>query len=1109
MHARRSYRRWVFLGGAILMTILGTAPSLVAQDLSAYDEVFFSLRYNRSVDTIVNALYAYEDDQFYLSLQDVFDALQLEVAQDIEQQVARGFYVDEARPYEINVAQQRARIGRETVRFDSSEVVLAPLGLFMRPALFDTLFGLRINVDVRSLSIGVESDEPLPIDLASERAASRRFLDAELLQEDAPLLYGRDRAILRGGVLSYSVGATSINDDQLYRADVSGGMEVAGGDLRGNLQSVFSNEGQTVDYRNVQWRFVPERNTLLTEARVGEINSEGLRNVQYRGLQLSNAPVQIQRVFGYQRFEGETEPGWEVELLINRRLVDFTTADETGHYAFAIPVTYGTTLTTIRMYGPNGQFEEIERRLQVPFSFVPVGDVFYTLDVGEGLNQDRLLGQFNASVGLSSWLTSTVGAEYIGTGQGLGGRERYQVRGGATARLFHHYLVALEVAPGALYRASINAFYPSLASFSATLTRFVGHTFYNQSSRDQIIDVQSNFPIKVASVPLNFRVNGRQSVIRSQQAYSLRPGFSAQFGRGLRTDVSYQLGASDGPEQSFQFGTAFLNLGLNYAVSRQSRMPAWLRGILIAARAGYDTRAGQLNTTNVSLSRNIGRFGRLRVSTTYVVNARRLQSDVQFSLNLPSARATTSVRYAPGSTSINQDLSGSIGWDARNRQFVLEEQSWVGGAAAAIRLFVDSNGNDHFDQGEHVIEEGDVRFRQALNVQRSSAGVARVHNLRAYDRYSLSIDKNTIRNPLWVPKVDSFSFVADPNAFKAIDVPFYASGIVEGTVLREQAGGVVPIAGLRVHLWNVDRSAQRTVPVFRDGQFFEMELRPGDYVAVVDSSQLEVLNLVSDPPLHPFTVHVTEDGDWVSGLDFILRPQAVASDVVEAEGEVVANELPFVPRDTVAAVPPRQGQTNPSAQEEASPSILNDEARVDSSSNAGPELIPTDAQVSHDEPERPLERETIGDTEALTTDSLYVIQSGEVSLMNIARKVYGDAARWREIWQANRTQLPDPNVIRAGQVLRIPRTVRTVATTKVEPPLAAQVVTEYVVQAGDRGLMDIARTVYQDESLWVKIWVANQKILDSPHHIEIGQRLVIPPNAPLTSAERAALEVLK
>ena len=42
------------------------------------------------------------------------------------------------------------------------------------------------------------------------------------------------------------------------------------------------------------------------------------------------------------------------------------------------------------------------------------------------------------------------------------------------------------------------------------------------------------------------------------------------------------------------------------------------------------------------------------------------------------------------------------------------------------------------------------------------------------------------------------------------------------------------------------------------------------------------------------------------------------------------------------------------------------------------------------------------------------------SLSKIAKKLYGNANRWHEIFNANRDQLDNPDLITPGQILKIP-----------------------------------------------------------------------------------------
>jgi nucleoid-associated protein YgaU len=53
------------------------------------------------------------------------------------------------------------------------------------------------------------------------------------------------------------------------------------------------------------------------------------------------------------------------------------------------------------------------------------------------------------------------------------------------------------------------------------------------------------------------------------------------------------------------------------------------------------------------------------------------------------------------------------------------------------------------------------------------------------------------------------------------------------------------------------------------------------------------------------------------------------------------------------------------------------------------------------------------------TQNSYVVKKGD-SLSKIAKQHYGDADQWRKIFEANRDQIEDPDLIHPGQTLRIP-----------------------------------------------------------------------------------------
>ena len=49
----------------------------------------------------------------------------------------------------------------------------------------------------------------------------------------------------------------------------------------------------------------------------------------------------------------------------------------------------------------------------------------------------------------------------------------------------------------------------------------------------------------------------------------------------------------------------------------------------------------------------------------------------------------------------------------------------------------------------------------------------------------------------------------------------------------------------------------------------------------------------------------------------------------------------------------------------------------------------------------------------------YTVVAGD-SLSKIAKKIYGDGRRWKEIFEANKDTIKNPDLIHPGQVLKIP-----------------------------------------------------------------------------------------
>ncbi len=86
---------------------------------------------------------------------------------------------------------------------------------------------------------------------------------------------------------------------------------------------------------------------------------------------------------------------------------------------------------------------------------------------------------------------------------------------------------------------------------------------------------------------------------------------------------------------------------------------------------------------------------------------------------------------------------------------------------------------------------------------------------------------------------------------------------------------------------------------------------------------------------------------------------------------------------------------------------------------------PTNPQVTPRPKVDPLDSGVVsGGSSQLTsrdehTQQSYTVEKGD-SLSKIAKRVYGKASLWREIYEANKDNIKDPDLIYPGQVIRLP-----------------------------------------------------------------------------------------
>ena len=118
----------------------------------------------------------------------------------------------------------------------------------------------------------------------------------------------------------------------------------------------------------------------------------------------------------------------------------------------------------------------------------------------------------------------------------------------------------------------------------------------------------------------------------------------------------------------------------------------------------------------------------------------------------------------------------------------------------------------------------------------------------------------------------------------------------------------------------------------------------------------------------------------------------------------------------------------------------------------------------------------------------YRVKQGD-TLMKIAFENYGDLYRWKEIYEANRSKIQDPNHVPPGTNL----TLNGAGMVSIERNGE-----RYLIKHGDTlGL--ISNDVYGTKAKWKKLWENNRQLIKDPNKIYAGFSLYYVPEARLTN----------
>jgi nucleoid-associated protein YgaU len=235
----------------------------------------------------------------------------------------------------------------------------------------------------------------------------------------------------------------------------------------------------------------------------------------------------------------------------------------------------------------------------------------------------------------------------------------------------------------------------------------------------------------------------------------------------------------------------------------------------------------------------------------------------------------------------------------------------------------------------------------------------------------------------------------------------------------------------------------------------QMNGSSGDQIAAADDAGTDAIPPNPDAvPPNPDAVPPTADQAQATPPPSETPPTAVAAD---------AGAVPPAPSTDGALTTP----VAPAAPEvaAAAPSTPSDNSAP--AAPVSPSSPPSnDMSVASAAPSAP---SSSGETEN------YTVQSGD-TLMKIAFEHYGDLYRWKDIYNANKDQIPNPTALTRGTVLKLDKSESVAIDRNGD---------KYLIHEGDT-LGTISDDVYGMKTKWKRLWENNKQLIKNPNRIFAG-----------------------
>lgn len=800
----------------------------------------------------------YDGETVFVPVIETFDLLNFNIKTELADKRISGGLADPTEKFLIDLTKFHVKAPGVDRDLLYSDYYFDGRDLYLKLDLYKVLFGLEMKFDFSLLRVTLPLDESFPAYQKLKRQKERKLLLEKKAALKDVLELSRSRDYFSGGAADWRLSTAPVGGGAQY-FDLDLGSMVLGGDLTvtggGNTRTGFD-----ANRLNYLWHYCFDNSKYITQGELGRIHTSGPVPRGLTGAMVTNRPQIRRKYFQTVRVSGQPGPGWEAELYVDGRMVDYQETDASGRYDFNVDVYYGASNAEIKLYGPNGEIETDEQHFRIPFNLIPKNEVEYLGALGKEVGQENGRGFTEASVyyGLWSRLTAGVAAD-VPLAPIANEKPLYSLE--ATLQPANNLTFASSVSPDNRLSFDANYVWPSVISVGAHVATYYDNPITNVIGQKYRWQLSLSSPLRIAGRYLSLRYN----ITRDQ----------------------YELFGST--NMTYGFNTSIKPINLNYVGQWQrkenasgqatSELSSKIMGSIQfhrlfrpQFRLDFDHSTNEITRYGLALTKRLWRASQLTFS--YENNPTTRASNFLVTLHFFTSvfESSSRTQVASGRVSVAQLHQGSVRFDQHKHRFLFDRRRAVGYGTAVVRPFLDDNYNGQRDLNEEIIPGLKAKISGVSGMPRGGERTYYYDRLRPYDEYLVQIDPYSLDDPTLKPSNENYKVTLNPSVVTEIEVPIVTASEVSGSVKRQVGAGTAGLGAIRVLVFNVSKDVLTEITTFNDGEYYYLGLLPGSYRAYIDPDQLQRGGYRSQPEAIEFDVKPTTGGVSIENISFLLLP---------------------------------------------------------------------------------------------------------------------------------------------------------------------------------------------------------------------------------------------